>query len=425
MVKADSYANTFGDGTLGTGSEIFGRLGSIGLGIPELLQSAYVSNSLVRRIVDVIPEEGLGAGFHIDGIDSEDEFWSKWDELGLSDQVIDAWAWSRLFGGAAIVAIVKDNRDLTKPMREGSELESVRVYDRQQVRIETREQNPRNSRFGKPVTYRITTGDSDTFYDVHYTRIHVVDGERIPNNLRRQNDGWGASALSQDLLEAIEDYQRCENYATQLMKRSQQGVWKVKGLAEVCDDSEGVAAARLRLAQVDSNGGVANTIGIDAESEEYSVLTASTSGVTELLAAKFDRIVALSGIHEIVLKSKNVGGVSSSQNTALETFHKLVDRQRKADLLPILEFLIPMLISEKKWSVEFNPLNQPSNKEKSEVLKSNVESISALISSGVMDVNEARDTIRVIAPEVKIGDGDVEQPKEEATTEGVKEEVVI
>lgn len=423
MIKADSYANTFGDGTLGTGSEIFGRLGSVGIGIPALLQSAYINNALVRRIVDVIPEEGLGAGFHIDGIENEDAFWSRWDELGLSESVTDAWSWARLFGGSAIVAIVRDNRDLTKPIREGAELESVRVYDRQQVRIQTREENPRNSRFGKPVTYRITTGDSDTFYDVHYTRIHIIDGERVPNTLRRQNDGWGATVLSNDLLDAIQDYQQCESYATQLMKRSQQGVWKVKGLAEICDDSEGVAAARLRLAQVDSNGGVANTIGIDAESEEYNVLTASTSGVTDLLSAKFDRIVALSGIHEIVLKAKNVGGVSSSQNTAIETFHKLVDRKRKADLLPILEFLIPFIVTEQEWSIEFNPLNQPSNEQKAAVMKSNVESLSALIASGVMNVNEARDTIRVIAPEVKLTDGDVEQ--QEAVPQVTEEEVII
>lgn len=423
MVKADSYANTFGDGTLGTGSEIFGRLGSVGIGVPALLQSAYVNNALVRRIVDVIPEEGLGAGFHIDGIENEDAFWSYWDELDLSDSVTDAWSWARLFGGSAIVAIVRDNRDLTKPIREGAKLESVRVYDRQQVRIQTREENPRNSRFGKPVTYRITTGDSDTFYDVHYTRIHIIDGERVPNTLRRQNDGWGASVLSNDLLEAIEDYQRCEGYATQLMKRSQQGVWKVKGLAEICDDSEGVAAARLRLAQVDNNGGVANTIGIDAESEEYNVLTASTSGVTDLLSAKFDRIVALSGIHEIVLKAKNVGGVSSSQNTALETFHKLVDRKRKSDLLPILEFLIPFIVTEQEWSIDFNHLNQPSNEQKAIVMKSNAESLSALIAAGVMNVNEARDTIRVIAPEVKLTDGDVEQ--QQATPQVTEEEVII
>ncbi|WP_252351227.1 anti-CBASS protein Acb1 family protein, partial [Escherichia coli] len=91
-------------------------------------------------------------------------------------------------------------------------------------------------------------------------------------------------------------------------------------------------------------------------SEEYSVLNSDIGGIDAFLDKKFDRIVALSGIHEIILKNRNVGGVSSSQNTALETFHKLIDRKRNAELLPILEFLIPFIVNADEWSVEFNPL---------------------------------------------------------------------
>ena len=295
-----------------------------------------------------------------------------------------------------------------RQVREGAELESVRVYDRTQIKVQTKEENPRNPRFGKPATYRVTPGGTNQFYDVHYTRVHVVDGERVPNMMRRQNDGWGASCLTQDLIGAIEDYSVCERLATQLLRRKQQAVWKAKGLAELCDDSEGVAAARLRLAQVDDNSGVGRAIGIDAESEEYEVLNSDISGVDAFLDKKFDRIVALSGIHEIVLKNKNVGGISSSQNTALDTFHKLVDRKRQQELLPILEFLIKFLITETEWSINFKPLAQESHKDKADVMKLNADSIVALIGAGVMDSDEARDTLRAIAPDIKIGSGSIE-----------------
>ena len=403
MVKTDSYANIFLGGS--DGSEIYGSLQSQS---PTILASLYADNALVRRIIDTIPETALAAGFHIDGIDDEPAFWSRWDYLELTKHINEAWSWARLFGGAAIVAIVKDNRALTSPVREGAELETVRVYDRTQVKVQTREENPRNARFGKPLTYRITTNESDMFYDVHYSRIHIIDGERIPNAMRRQNDGWGRSVLSSDILDSIKDYTNCERLATQLLRRKQQAVWKAKGLAELCDDREGFGAARLRLAQVDNNSGVGQAIGIDAESEEYSILNSDISGIDAFLDKKFDRIVALSGIHEIILKNKNVGGVSSSQNTALETFHKLVDRKRNAELLPILGFLIPFISDEQEWSVEFNPLAQESSKDKAEILEKNVNSIATLIAAGAMDTDEARDTLRTIAPEVKISDGSVE-----------------
>ena len=403
MVKTDSYANIFLGGS--DGSEIFGSLQNQE---PSILASLYSSNAIVRRIVDTVPETALAAGFHVDGIDDEPEFWSRWDYLEMTQHINDAWSWARLFGGAAIVAIVKDNRALTSPVREGAELETLRVYDRTQVSVQTREENPRNARFGKPLTYRITTNESDMFYDVHYSRIHIIDGERVPNAMRRQNDGWGRSVLSEDIIEAIRDYSNCEKLATQLLKRKQQAVWKAKGLAELCDDSEGFGAARLRLAQVDNNSGVGQAIGIDAESEEYSVLNSDIGGIDSFLDKKFDRIVALSGIHEIILKNKNVGGLSSSQNTALETFHKLIDRKRNAELLPVLGFLIPFIATEQEWSVEFNPLAQESNKDRAEILKNNVDSIATLITNGVMDADEARDTLRALAPEVKISEGSIE-----------------
>lgn len=405
MVKADSYASKFLSED--DGSEIYGQFGSTYLAQPYA-DSLYVANSLVRRIVDTVPETAIAAGFHIDGVNDEGEFWSRWDFLKVNESISDAWSWARLFGGSAIVAIVKDNRALTSPVREGAELESLRVYDRSQIKVWTKEENPRNVRFGKPLTYRINPTGSETFYDVHYSRVHVMDGEKIPNSLRRGNDGWGASVLVPDLMAAINDYDVCEKLATQLLRRKQQAVWKAKGLAELCDDNEGFGAARLRLAQVDDNSGVGRAIGIDAEAEEYDVLNSDISGIDSFLESKFNRIVALSGIHEIILKGQNTGGVSSSQNTALETFHKMVDRKRNEELLPVLGFLIPFIATEQEWSVEFNPLAQESNLDRAKVLKDNVDSITALITNGIMDADEARDTLRAIAPEVKIGEGSIE-----------------
>ena len=121
-----------------------------------------------------------------------------------------------------------------------------------------------------------------------------------------------------------------------------------------------------------------------------------------ILQEKMDRIVAMSGIHEIILKNKNTGGVSASQNTALETFHKLVDRKRNDDYLPVLEFLLPFIVQEKDWSIIFNPLSKPSDKDNAEILGKNVESLGKAVSEQMITVDEARDTIRAIAPQIKL-----------------------
>lgn len=390
----------------------------------KTLADFYEKDGLAKRVIDVVPEEMVSPGFTVDGVADEAAFRSLWDEKRLNAKIIDALCWSRLFGGSAIIALVQDGRALKSPVKPGAMLEDVRVYDRYQIRVEARETNPRKVRYGEPVLYTVTPGGDLPEYQVHYTRVCIIDGERIPNEKRRSNDGWGESVLNKRLVEAIVDYNYCETLATQLLRRKQQAVWKAKGLADLCDDEEGVSAARLRLAQVDDEGGVGKAIGIDAEDEEYDVLNSDISGVDSFLEKKMDRIVSLSGIHEIILKNKNVGGVSASQNTALETFYKLIERKRIEDYKPILEFLLQFIISEQEWSIEFSPLSVPSDKDQAEILNKNIDSISKAIDGQFLDVEEARDTLRAIAPNVKLKDGNnIKLPEQDVepepgTTEG-------
>lgn len=389
-VKDDSYNEKFRNESTSSRSDFLGTLPT----------QMYINDPIARKIVDVVPEEMVTPGFGLDGIADEKAFRSLWDGMKLNEKLICALAWGRLFGGALCVAVVNDRRALTSPVGDG-QLEQLRIYGRAKVRVGKREENPRNPRLGEPVTYIVTPkGGKD--YEVHYTRCYPIDGERTTQERREQNDGWGETVLNARTIEAIEDFNYCHELATQLLRRKQQAVWKAKDLAMLCDDDDGRAAARLRLAQVDDNGGVGRAIGIDATDEDYQVLNSDIGGVDAFLDKKFDRIVAYSGIHEIILKNKNVGGVSSSQNTALETFYKLIDRKRNEDYRPLLEWLIPLIIKDEQWSIRFEPLSVPSEKDNAETFSKNSASIVALVEGQVIDAEEARDTLEAMSDSLKL-----------------------
>lgn len=403
-VKADSYDEKFRSKET---RSVYGIIADI--------DQFYLDDPLARKIVDIIPEEMVTPGFNLDGDVDEKEFKSVWDGMKLNQQIIDAFCWERLHGGSAIVAMVKDNRALTSPVKEGAQLESIRVYTKTQVKVKDRETNSRNPRYGLPKTYTISPGNALTEYDVHFSRIYVNLGERTPEAKRKLNGGWGDGVLTKGLIEAIQDYNYCEELATQLLRRKQQAVWKARNLAELCDDDDGRATARLRLAQVDDNGGVGRAIGIDALEEEYDVLNSDISGVDTFLDKKMDRIVNYSGIHEIILKNRNVGGVSQSQNVALETFYKLIERRRKERYLPLLEWLIPMLITQDEWSIRFEPLSVPTEKEQAETFNKNVDSVTKLVQEQIIDANEARDTIDAMSDIIKLKEGAITLPPRDTT----------
>jgi phage-related protein (TIGR01555 family) len=414
-IKMDDYNQIFngGAGYASTMAMIASTFGNI-----SQVEEFYHNNGLAKKIVDVIPEEMVSPGFQLNGVSDNTKFQSEWDGLKLEPQITDALCWARLYGGSYVLAMVNDGRMLTSAAKRGKPLESIVVYDYDSVSVAEEEKNPRSPRFGKPKMYTVKPLNGGSDFNVHYTRMHYIDGERVTNKVRKLNKGAGGTVLNKSMIEAILDYDYSEYLATQLLKRKQQGVWKAKGLALICDDREGEYAARLRMAQVDANSGVGNTIGIDADDEEYTVINSDISGIPEFLSAKMDRIVALSGIHEIMLKNKNTGGVSASQNTALQTFYKLVERKRNDDYKPLLEFLLQFIVTEEDFSVEFEPLSLPTDSEKADIFKKNAEAVQGLVTDQVIDANEARDTLSAMVPELKLKGNAPEQKQLPDRTSG-------
>lgn len=414
-IKMDDYNQIFngGAGYASTTAMIASTFGNL-----SQIEEFYHNNGLAKKIVDVIPEEMVSPGFQLNGVSDNTKFQSEWDGLKLEPQITDALCWARLYGGSYVLAMVNDGRMLTSAAKRGKPLESIVVYDYDSVSVAEEEKNPRSPRFGKPKMYTVKPLNGGSDFNVHYTRMHYIDGERVTNKVRKLNKGAGGTVLNKSMIEAILDYDYSEYLATQLLKRKQQGVWKVKGLALICDDKDGEYAARLRMAQVDANSGVGNTIGIDATDEEYTVINSDITGIPEFLSAKMDRIVALSGIHEIVLKNKNTGGVSASQNTALQTFYKLVDRKRNDDYKPLLEFLLQFIVTEEDFSVEFEPLSLPTDSEKADIFKKNAEAVQGLVTDQVIDANEARDTLSAMVPELKLKGNAPEQKQLPDRTSG-------
>ena len=414
-IKMDDYNQIFngGAGYASTTAMIASMFGNM-----SQVEEFYHNNGLAKKIVDVIPEEMVSPGFQLNGVSDNTKFQSEWDGLKLEPQITDALCWARLYGGSYVLAMVNDGRMLTSAAKRGKPLESIVVYDYDSVSVAEEEKNPRSPRFGKPKMYTVKPLNGGSDFNVHYTRMHYIDGDRVTNKVRKLNNGAGGTVLNKSMIEAILDYDYSEYLATQLLKRKQQGVWKAKGLALICDDREGEYAARLRMAQVDANSGVGNTIGIDADDEEYTVINSDISGIPEFLSAKMDRIVALSGIHEIVLKNKNTGGVSASQNTALQTFYKLVERKRNDDYKPLLEFLLQFIVTEEDFSVEFEPLSLPTDSEKADIFKKNAEAVQGLVTDQVIDANEARDTLSAMVPELKLKGNAPEQKQLPDRTSG-------
>lgn len=387
----DGYHNNFmNSGNAGDRSS-FSRVSNAYLLQRTTLDNIYLGDGIGRQIVDKVADECLRAGFSINGISNDTEIQSQWDELNLTQHVTDALAWSRLYGGSVIVLGVNDRNLLQDPLIDG-ELEYVRVYDRYQVNPHLRDVNPENSTYGQIIQYQVSPEGGEPYY-IHASRLIVIDGERIPNQIRRNNNGWGASCL-QGIYNALVDYGMSHRHATSLLERKQQAVWKYKNLAEVCDDDEGTGIAKSRMALVDMMRGINNMVGIDADNEEYELMQGDLSGVTDIQNEKKRLICAMTGIPESILFGTLPSGLSASESDVPESWKQLIGRKQKEEVRPVVERLVSLLTDEKTWTIKFNPLTVPSDKEQAETDQAQSAADNVYVDTGALSQSELRETLR-------------------------------
>lgn len=165
----------------------------------------YARNGIAKRVVDVYPEEC----FAVDPVIYEDEkkrhtpFEDKWNTMLRSEhasplhylQRVDVR--SRIGRLGALLIGIDDGGKLSSPapgidergQATGADVKAellyLRAFDESAIQIKEIQGDPRNPRFGLPLSYNIILGDVDVqaksaltsaFQEVHWSRVlHVAD----------------------------------------------------------------------------------------------------------------------------------------------------------------------------------------------------------------------------------------------------------
>lgn len=420
VARADSYqeiflnVGTFGDptGHGGTGRSRLMRRTE--------LDSIFIADGIGRRIVEIVPEEMFRNGFEVEGIDDMALIRSRWDEIDATNKLIEAFVWAALYGGSMVIMGIDDGGTLEDEAGEG-DIEFLRVYDRYQVSPYLYEDNPMLSNYGQVVYWQISPV-SGTPYFVHASRCYIIDGDRLPERMRKNNNGWGASCL-QGVAGALKDFGITHQMATSLLARKQQGIWKIQDLSQLCQDKIGKGVLKERLNQVDMSRGNNNTISLDAATEDYVLLQGDLGGVTDVIQEKKGVIMMVTGIHESILTGENVSGINANENTALASFHQLIERKRTDKARPAVEAILRRMIKGvDSWKIKFNPLSIESGAQKSDRMQKESAADTAYVQDQILDEDEIRDTLRKRGDYVmKAGSA---KPKAPTTTPEEDEEII-
>lgn len=334
----------------------------------QTLNQLYLSCGLSRRIVDMPAEDMTRAGFVIENNKDSRDLMSELETLNISKLAADAFRWKFLFGGSAVIALVNDGGLLEDKLDESNphEIESLRIVDRFRVSWDEMDLNsdPNDKHFGEVEYYKIQQRNG-SFYYVHRSRIHIIDGLPLPEDLRALNNNWGASSL-QFCQDEVKRLGSSWQWASKLIERAQQAVHKIPNLSQLAKSSEGMQAAARRADLVDMTRNSINGIVIDKE-EEYELKSTSFSGVVDIVDRMAEALCAVTGRPMTLLLGRSPAGMSATGKSDLEIWNGNIMRMCEQDYRPLLEWLIGIIAGkDADWSIKFNSLFVPSDKEISE-----------------------------------------------------------
>ena len=357
------------------------------------LDDLYSAGGIARRIVDVPALDMCREWIEVQTDDAE-AIKQRMDELHLQKHVTHAISQGRLFGGALLVMLLDDGRELSEPLNERgiNSIDGFRLYDRWQVNWTQSSvyHDPRLPKYGEPETYQITPYSGGSF-TVHESRVIRIPGLAVSERKRVANNGWDYSVLEVGY-QALQDLDSSHRSSASIVSDFVQTVMSIKGLTDMIGAGhEGDVIKRLNI--LDMSRSVLNTLLMDADGEQFSKQASSVAGLSDLLMQFRIQIAGIYGIPMVKLFGISPGGLNATGEGDIRNYYDEISAEQEFKLRPILERLIKIIMLEKggatngkepaSWRLIFNPLWQMSDKEVTEIKKMTAETDAIYIDRGV------------------------------------------
>lgn len=339
----------------------------------------YSRGGIYARVIDLPADTAMSRGIEVEG-DEDRIIRDELDRLDVVGNMSDALRWSRLDGGAALL-LLTDTGTLDEPLGESfGRINEVRIVEMSQLAVAPGGyyNDPNNANYGEPELYQVTPiGGSGVlsvnhFY-AHESRVLPVYGDPLPARMRISSIvPWAGRPAATAAFESIRKYERSLYLSLEIMKRKQQAVHKMKGLAELIQNNM-ESMVRKRVDLVDEVRSLLNGVAVDAD-DDYVIYDQNVSGLKDLIAEYQVAVSADSGIPVTQLFGRSAAGMNSTGENDLEGLYDLCEGLQKTSAQPALERLIDAILRQssltgtkpQKWRIHWPSLWTPTDAQKAE-----------------------------------------------------------
>ena len=343
------------------------------------------ANDIAARVIEVKADEALRRGFEVKIQDDEaklaEKVQARLEELKVCEKLLLLKKYANAYGGGAIFPIINDGQDLAAPLRENAitEVRRLQVLEPRELQPLRYYGDPRDEKFGEVELWRFVPISqvglqANTGIVIHESRLVIMQGVRVTKQeIPTALPGWGDSVLTR-VLPVLRDFDVSWQAAGALVQDFSQAVFKIDGLAmALASDQADLVLNRLRA--MDLGRSVIRAIMLDKE-EDFRREATPLSGLPELLEKFCQRLAAAAEMPVTILMGMSPAGLNATGESDRIAFYDSVASMQERSLRPVLEQLLRLLFLSKagptrglepeNWSICFNPLWQPSEKEQAD-----------------------------------------------------------
>ena len=342
------------------------------------LDNLYDSNGTASKIIDKPVQDMFRQGYYFGGIAGKElqKLTDELDRLKLDVHLSKAMRLSRLHGKSYILLATADNKALSEPMRDASDLSYITTLSISQL-VAGNDMRPASEAGGcydKPIYYKLRKSVGDTSAGIiHYSRIIEIvwsDGKSIIEKIHAE----------------LLRFASVNANAASLVHEAKIDIIKTPNLADQIEQHTDSIVKRFALVgMLKGNNG---TVLLDKE-EEFHSKSYNFSGLPDLMQEFAIQLASVADIPYTILFGRSPSGLSATGEHDLKNYYDTVGSYQRDYLRPVLQKLLGiisgyLLPDSVEPSLIFTPLWQLDEKTLSEIEKNNAERDIKYLENGII-----------------------------------------
>lgn len=394
----------------------------------QLMNSLYRSHWIIRRIIDVIPEDMTKNWYKITSQlqpDQERKYTRQERRTKTKESILKGLRWGRLYGGAAGLILLDRQSDMLEESLDydlimPDDYKGLLILDRWSGISPSTEliTDINDPDFGLPKYYNIMPEGAGQALRVHHSRIVRFPGRDLPNWEEQAETYWGASEIEHVYDELVKRDNTSWNTA-QLVFNANIKTITNSDLTETLT----VASAKAQqqtIARLEAMAHLLSNMGLLAlnSGEEFATHQYTFGGLAEVNEQFMMDVAGAAEMPVTKLFGRSPAGMNATGESDMQNYYDTIESKQESRLQPIIDKLLPIMCISAFGGIpddidyKFNPVRRLTDQQRSELGKSGTESVLQAYSQQVIShqiaLKELRSLSETTGMWTNITDDDIE-----------------